>query len=227
MTVGCVLVVLAASAPAQAAPTLPPGFQDTIVTPVDRPMDVAFIPGGRMLIARFPGVVRMFKNGMLDPTPDPAMSISAKTCSDGERGLMAIEADPQFETNHFVYLYYTFKNNGIDCPTGSATSPVNRVSRFVLGDNDKISPASEVVLVDNIPAPEQYHIGADLQFGKDGYLYISTGDGGCDYAGGGCLRTTTPPATSTCSWARSFASRATAASHPPTRIRAPARYGAT
>ena len=48
-------------------PTLPPGFSDELVTPVDRPMDIAFVPGGGILIARFPGVVRLFKNGTLDP----------------------------------------------------------------------------------------------------------------------------------------------------------------
>jgi hypothetical protein len=101
---------------------------------------------------------------------------------------MSVAVDPQFESNHYIYLYYTFKNNGVDCPVGSNTSPVNRVSRFVLGDNDKINPASEVVLIDNIPAPATYHIGADLQFGKDGFLYISTGDGGCDWQNNsGCL----------------------------------------
>ena len=184
----CLLVaVLAAGRPAEAAPTLPPGFQDELVTPIDRPTAVAFVPGGRILIARFPGVVRLFKNGSLDPVATPALTISAKTCSDGERGLMSVAVDPQFESNHYIYLYYTFKNNGSTCPTGSSTSPVNRVSRFVLGDNDLIDPASEVVLIDGIPAPADYHIGADLQFGKDGYLYVSTGDGGCDWQGGGCL----------------------------------------
>ena len=179
------LACLSAAVPAQAAPTLPPGFQDALVTPVDRATSIAFAPGGRMLIARVPGVVRMYRNGALDPVGDPALDISAQTCSDGERGLMSVAVDPAFETNHFIYLYYTHSKSG--CITGSATTPVNRVSRFVLGDNDKIDKASETVLVDNIPAPESYHIGADLGFGKDGFLYASTGDGGCDYAGGGCL----------------------------------------
>ena len=68
------------------------------------------------------------------------------------------------------------------------TRPVNRVSRFVLRDDDTVDPAAETVLIDNIPAPQSYHNGADLQFGKDGLLYVSTGDGGCDYAGdSGCL----------------------------------------
>jgi glucose/arabinose dehydrogenase len=39
---------------------------------------------------------------------------------------------------------------------------------------------SELVLIDNIPAPGGNHNGGDLQFGTDGFLYISVGDGGRD-----------------------------------------------
>ena len=61
------------------------------------------------------------------------------------------------------------------------------MSRFVLGDDDLIDPRSETVLIDNIPSPSGNHNAGDLQFGKDGYLYVSVGDGGCDYAGdSGC-----------------------------------------
>ena len=45
----------------------------------------------------------------------------------------------------------------------------------------------ELVLIDNIPSPRGNHNAGDLQFGNDGYLYVSVGDGGCDYAGdSGC-----------------------------------------
>ena len=52
-------------------PTLPPGFQDELVTPVDRPW-IRVRARRRILIARFPGVVRLFKNGSLDPVARPA-----------------------------------------------------------------------------------------------------------------------------------------------------------
>jgi hypothetical protein len=48
---------------------------------------------------------------------------------------------------------------------------------------DTISRSSEKVLVDNIPSPNTNHNAGDIHFGKDGYLYISVGDGGRDYKG--------------------------------------------
>jgi PKD repeat protein len=48
---------------------------------------------------------------------------------------------------------------------------------------DTIDPSSEQVLIDNIPSPTGYHGTGDLSFGKDGNLYVSVGDGKCDYAG--------------------------------------------
>ena len=57
------------------------------------------------------------------------------------------------------------------------SSPVNRVSRFTVSGN---TASGEVVLVDNMPSPNGNHNAGDLLFGKDGYLYIGIGDGGCD-----------------------------------------------
>ena len=179
-----VLALLLLGAGRAEAITLPADFQDSFVANAAQPTSLAFVPGGRLLIAEEAGVVRVYKNGALNATP--ALDIQARVCSDGERGLMAVAVDPQFETNHFIYVYYTWVKNG--CVYDDPNTPVNRVSRFVLRDDDTVDPSAETVLIDNIPAPQSYHIGADLQFGKDGLLYVSTGDGGCDYAGdSGCL----------------------------------------
>jgi glucose/arabinose dehydrogenase len=52
---------------------------------------------------------------------------------------------------------------------------------------DIVDPTTEKVLIDNIPSPNGNHNAGDLSFGKDGYLYVSVGDGGCDYKGdSGC-----------------------------------------
>ena len=46
---------------------------------------------------------------------------------------------------------------------------VNRVSRFVLGGNDLINPATETIIVNNMPSPGGNHNAGDLHPGKDGY----------------------------------------------------------
>ena len=139
--------------------------------------------------------------------------------------MMAVAVDPAFATNHFIYVYYTFKKNGV-CEYGSngSTRLRSTASRASCSrDDDTVDPASETVLIDNIPAPEGYHIGADLHFGKDGYLYVSTGDGGCDYADPVWCdelqrRLARPARAARQGPARS---RATARSRPATRTRAP------
>ena len=90
--------------------------------------------------------------------------------------LLGGAVDPAFASNGYVYLYYTRNKSGT-CG--------NRVSRFTMSGNT-IALASESVLVDEIPATGNHNAG-DLRFGNDGYLYVSVGDGGCDYAGdSGC-----------------------------------------
>jgi hypothetical protein len=112
----------------------------------------------------------------------PALNIASRLCTNSERGLLGIAVDPAFASNRFIYLYYTLNK------TGSCDSTaVNRVARFILADNNTVDTASEQVLIDNIQSNAGNHNGGDLHFGKDGFLYVSVGDGGCDYAGdSGC-----------------------------------------
>ncbi len=184
--IGALILPLASQARARAVPA---DFVDELVTSVTAPTDLNWTPDGRMLITQQSGQLRVVQNGSLLPTP--ALSLDNRVCSDFERGLLGVEVDPNFATNHYIYLYYTF-NKFNDTPTncthktGSAPAdtPVNRVSRFVLGDNNSVDSASEQVLVDGMPSPNGNHNAGDLLFGKDGKLYITIGDGGRDYATG-------------------------------------------
>jgi glucose/arabinose dehydrogenase len=184
---GCLAVMTAGlgsvERPLRAAPLLPSGFSDELVASVDAPTAIAFTPDGRMLVTTQPGTLRVVQGGTL--VPSPAVDLSARVCANSERGLLGVAVDPSFATNHYIYLYYTFKNHSV-CETNTANAPVNRVSRFVLSDNNVVDPSREDILIDNIPSPAGNHNGGDLHFGKDGYLYVSVGDGGCDYAGSGC-----------------------------------------
>jgi glucose/arabinose dehydrogenase len=176
--------------PASAEVTVPEGFADTpVVTNAGLPTALAFTPDGRLLFTTLTGQLRVYENGALLNTP--ALDLTAKTCSNSERGLLGLAVDSTFDAqapgDDYVYLYYTYKKHAAaanPCPTGQPASPdnpVNRVSRFTMPD-DTVNPASEEVLIDNIPSPNGNHNAGDIHFGKDGKLYVSVGDGGCDYA---------------------------------------------
>ncbi|MEP6759359.1 MAG: PQQ-dependent sugar dehydrogenase [Actinomycetota bacterium] len=158
---------------------VPAGFEDQLVAKVGGPTAIAFTPDGRILVTSHFGQLFVIQSGALVATP--AIDLGAKVCDDKERGLLGVAVDPAFASNHYIYLYYTFKKFG-SCPYDTAGVPVNRVSRFVLPSTNVIDPGTETVLIDNVPNEDGIHNAGDLEFGKDGDLYISIGDGGCDYA---------------------------------------------
>ena len=172
------VVLLTLLAPVGAEAALPPGFADEKVVDVPLPTALAFTPDGRMLVTAKPGVLYVGANGNPGGTVEKALTITPKVCSNYERGLLGVAVDPEFASNGFVYLYYTFKKHG-NCDRDTSKVPVNRVSRFVM-TGSTIAPASEKVLLDNITSRHGNHNAGDLEFGKDGYLYVSIGDSGCD-----------------------------------------------
>ncbi|MDQ3864756.1 MAG: PQQ-dependent sugar dehydrogenase [Actinomycetota bacterium] len=151
--------------PAQSATTAPNGFTDSLVAQVNNPTAMAVAPDGRIFVAQKGGKLRVIKNGKLLSKP----FLTVNTDTQFFRGLLGVSFDPNFSTNHYVYIFYT------------ATSPSlhNRVSRFT-ANGDVAVAGSEKVLLDlpAFPDPNQgAHYGGSLRFGADGKLYVGVGDG--------------------------------------------------
>ena len=126
------------------------------------PTAMAFAPDGRLFVCQQSGQLRVIKNGSLLSKPFVSLSVD----SSGERGLLGIAFDPNFATNHYLYIYYTV-----------ATSPIhNRVSRFTAA-GDTAVPGSEAVILDldNLSSATNHNGGA-IHFGPDGKLYIGVGE---------------------------------------------------
>jgi glucose/arabinose dehydrogenase len=156
-------LIVAASGPPTRAATLPSGFSETLVAGgLASPTAMQFAPDGRLFVAEQGGRLRVIRDGVLLPTPFLTVTVS----SVGERGLLGVAFDPQFATNHFVYVYYT------------ATTPAihNRISRFT-ANGDVAVAGSEVVLLDldNLSSATNHNGGA-LAFGPDGKLYAAVGE---------------------------------------------------
>ncbi|HYY40632.1 MAG TPA: PQQ-dependent sugar dehydrogenase, partial [Nitrososphaera sp.] len=87
-----------------------------------------------------------------------------------EQGMLGLAIDPEFDTNHYVYLYYTAL---VDIQHGDGGKVINRVVRFT--DTNGTGTDMKVIM-DNIPASRGYHSGGAMAFGPDGKLYITVGD---------------------------------------------------
>jgi glucose/arabinose dehydrogenase len=161
------LVVIFPTGPAHGA-SFPPDstFTDSpFASGLTNPTDMEFAPDGRLFVAEQAGRVRIAKP---DGTLTTFLDISTKVDSSGERGLQALTFDPDFSTNHYLYLHYTRKAT-------STAPPHNRVVR-VTAKGDKAVSGSEKLVFRLGNQTSDHHMGGAIDFGKDGKLYISTGD---------------------------------------------------
>lgn len=137
-----------------------------LVNNLEIPWSVAFLPAspaggpdGSMLVTERPGRVRHIVEGQIKNTfnIDGVKHI-------GEGGLMGLTLHPDFSSNNFIYLYYTYNSTGNDT--------LNRAVRMTWKDNKLVD---EKILVDRIPGASN-HNGGRIKFGPDKLLYIATGD---------------------------------------------------
>jgi len=153
------------------AATLPGGFAETQIASGLNPTTMTFAPDGRLFLCEKQGLLRVVVDRTL--VPAPVLDISAKVDSWNERGLLSVCFDPEFARNGWIYVYYTLNRNPDDT---RHTSSNNRVSRFTLKGN-VADPKSEVVLLELTKLSKTgWHNGGGLAFGKDGKLYIGTGE---------------------------------------------------
>src|SRR4051812_35611792 len=134
------------------------GFSETTFTSgLNRPTAMDFAPDGRLFVAEQDGDVRLIKNGTLKSTPVLTVSVDNNV----ERGVVGIVLDPNFSTNHSLYIYWTAKTPTVH----------NRLSRFTL-NGDVANMSSRVDLLD-LPelGEDQGHNGGAMHFGPDGKLY--------------------------------------------------------
>ena len=129
------------------------------------PWSLAWLPDGSMLITERPGRLRVLKNGVLDPTPISGVPmVKAQRLS----GLMDVVLHPRFAENHLVYL--TYNKGRADGMIATALAR-GRLEGMALTDVKELFVA------------EPWWDGAGgsasrMVFGRDGFLYMTTGSGG-------------------------------------------------
>ncbi len=141
----------------------------SVITGLTQPMQMVTSgdTSGRMFIVQKTGAIRVFNRNFV--LIDTLITVTGITSS-GERGLLSMAFHPDYKNNGFFYVYYT---NG----TGDLELARYKVNGEPSVNNE--ADAGSKVILKTIPHPTfSNHNGGQLHFGKDGYLYLSTGDGG-------------------------------------------------
>lgn len=134
----------------------------------DRPLFAAAVPvpDARLIVAEQTGRVRVFTPAPNVATTSVILNLSALiTTSGDEQGLLGLAFDPDFTTNHFIYINYSRSADGATV-----------VARYTWDPTTATATSPKIVLT--ISQPAQNHNGGGLAFGPDGYLYVAVGDGG-------------------------------------------------
>jgi len=149
------------------------GYQ-TITTGLSGPIDIAIPPNAspangstRMFIAQQNGLIRLWNGTSFSDL----VNLSSVIISGGEQGLLSMTFHPSYNgtTNRDFFVYYNRSPDGALTVARYRTDP---------SDPNAIDPAGGTVLITPIDHPLSNHNGGDLNFGPDGFLYLSTGDGG-------------------------------------------------
>jgi len=149
-----------------------------VVSGLEFPWGLAFLPGGDMLVTERPGRLRLVRGGKLQP--DPIQGVPA-VWAQGQGGLLDVALHPNFASNRLVYLSYSKPGEQ------GATTAVIR-GRL---DGNRLADVREIIEM-SAWGRNRVHFGSRMVFDRQGYLYVTVGERGemqraqdlSDHAGG-------------------------------------------
>jgi glucose/arabinose dehydrogenase len=156
--------ILTAVVPPAAAATAPPdaSFQKVALdTSTSNPMMLDIAADGRVFYIDRLGDVKV-----IEPAGGTVLAGHLNVYTGNESGVLSIALDPNFATNHWVFIYYSPSSVSVD-----------RLSRFTV-TGDSLDLSSEKVVLDvPVQRAQCCHHGAGLVIDKtNGNLWLSTGD---------------------------------------------------
>jgi len=151
------------------------GYQIIVASGVSGPIDIAIPPNAspangstRIFVAQQNGMIRLWNGTSFSTLVDLSSVIGI---TGPEQGLLSMTFHPSYNgtTNRDFFVFYNRNPDGDLTVARYRTDP---------SDPNAIDPAGGTVLITPIDHPLTNHNGGDLNFGPDGFLYLTTGDGG-------------------------------------------------
>ena len=146
-------------------PANPPQIrQTTVLSGLEHPWGMVWLPDGAQLITERPGRLRIVRQGVLEPTPIAGVPA---VLAQGQGGLMDIALHPKFAQNRWIYLTYAH-----------GTPDANRTRLARARFDGKALQDVEVIFEVNQSKSGTQHFGSRLLWLPDGTLLLAIGDGG-------------------------------------------------
>jgi glucose/arabinose dehydrogenase len=174
---GCALI----AQPALAADVKLEVLADGLQSPID--LKEAPDGSGRIFIAEQTGTVRIvMPDGTVRPEPfiDLSRSIVRLYVRFDERGVLGFAFHPDYKKNGKFYVHYSapIPDNDASLRHEIFGNHTTRISEFSVSDDANVGDAGSERILMTVNQPQFNHNGGALEFGPDGMLYISLGDGG-------------------------------------------------
>ena len=140
---------------------------DTVVTGLEVPWGLAFLPNGDLLISERKGTLHTFSNGRLSAPIEGLPPIMAF----GQGGLLDLALHPDYDKNSWIYISYSALDTTSEKRTGSTGVMRARLSENKLTDQ-------EILFIGSPSTDRGHHWGCKLAFDGKGYLFFGVGERG-------------------------------------------------
>jgi len=140
---------------------------DTVVTGLEVPWGLAFLPDGRLLLSERRGTLHTFANGVLSAP----ISGLPPMMAGGQGGLLDLALHPDYKDNGWIYISYSALDTTSSERIGSTGVLRARLQGTRLTDQQ--------VLFTGTPATNRsHHWGCKLAFDGKGHLFFGVGERG-------------------------------------------------